>query len=66
MVSVFILIIASISSGLFSEWAFNSIYVVLAVILPTLVSVACKFDSLNLCPLHGGQAVPIFQGLLSV
>ena len=26
MVSVFILIIASISSGLFSEWAFNSIY----------------------------------------
>ena len=51
MVSVFILIIASISSGLFSEWAFNSIYVVLAVILPTLVSAACKFDNFKSLPL---------------
>ena len=66
MVSVFILIIASISSVVFSEWAFNSIYVVLVVILPTLVSVAFKFDNFKSLPLAWRQTVPIFQGLLSV
>lgn len=62
MVSVFILIIASISSGVFSEWAFNSIYVVLVVILPTLVSVACKFDNFKSLPLAWRSNCPHISG----
>ena len=62
MVSVFILIIASISSGLFSEWAFNSIYVVLVVILPTLVTVACKFDNFKSLPLAWRSSCPHISG----
>lgn len=63
MVSVLIiLIIASISSGVFSEWAFNSIYFVLAVILPTLVSVACKFGNFKSLPLAWRSNCPHISG----
>ena len=37
-------------SGVFSDRVFNSISIVLAVILPTLVSVACKFDNFKSLP----------------
>lgn len=61
MVSVFILIIASMSSGVFRA-AFNSISVVLAVILLTLVSVAYKFDNFKSLPLAWRSSRPHISG----
>ena len=60
--SVLILIMASISGGMFSERAFNSISAVLAVILPTLVSVACKFDKFRSLPIAWWSNRPHFLG----
>ena len=48
---VFIRIMLSRWSLLFSAWAFNNRFVVCAVILPTFVSVACKLDNLRSLPL---------------
>ena len=50
------------ATGVFSEWAFNSIYVVLVVILPTLVSVACKFDNFESLPLAWWSNCPHISG----
>ena len=50
------------ATGVFSEWAFNSIYVVLVVILPTLVSVACKFDNFKSLPLAWRSSCPHISG----
>ena len=50
------------ATGVFSEWTFNSIYVVLVVILPTLVSVACKFDNFKSLPLAWWSNCPHISG----
>ena len=47
---------------MFSERAFNSISIVLAAILPTLVSVACKFNNFKSLPLAWRLSCPHFLG----
>ena len=61
--SVFILIILSRSSLLFSARAFNNRFVVCVVILPTFVSVACKLDNLRSLPFVCRSRRPQISGL---
>ena len=61
--SVFILIILSRSSLLFSARAFNNRFVVCVVIMPTFVSVACKLDNLRSLPFVCRSRRPQISGL---
>ena len=60
--SVFIHIILSRSSLLFSARAFHNRFVVCAVILPTFVSVACNLDNLRSLPLVCRLRCPQISG----